>query len=94
MPLYLWAYGWRFFHRKLFRSYLALFDLERVDIHLATFTWERKVGKTGQITIGGHHQRYSVGRAYARQQILVRFDSYSSMSISLNRKSDVVLPET
>jgi hypothetical protein len=53
---------------------LALFDLKRVDNYLATFTWERKVGKTGQITIGGHHQRYSVGRAYARQQVLVRFD--------------------
>jgi transposase InsO family protein len=53
---------------------LALFDLERVDAHLATFTWKRKVGKTGQITIGGQHQCYSVGRAYARQQVLVRFD--------------------
>ena len=53
---------------------LALFDIKRVDRYLATFTWERKVGKTGQITIGGHHQRYSVGRAYQHQQILVRFD--------------------
>jgi hypothetical protein len=53
---------------------LALFDLKRVDNYLATFTWERKVGKTGQITIGGRHQRYSVGRAYAGQQVLVRFD--------------------
>jgi len=42
---------------------LALFDLKRVDAYLATFTWERKVGKTGQITIGGRHQRYSVGRS-------------------------------
>lgn len=53
---------------------LACFDLQRVDAYLATFTWERKVGQTGQITIGGRHQRYSVGRAYTRQQILVRFD--------------------
>ena len=53
---------------------LALFDLNQVDAHLSTFSWERKVGKTGQITLGGRHQRYSVGRAYARQQVLVRFD--------------------
>jgi hypothetical protein len=61
---------------RLFRPEheLALFDLNRVDAYLATFTWERKVGKTGQITLGGRHQRYSVGRLYAGQQILVRFD--------------------
>jgi transposase InsO family protein len=53
---------------------LALFDLARVDAYLATFTWTRKVGKTGQICIGGHHHTYSVGRHYARQQVLVRFD--------------------
>lgn len=53
---------------------LALFDLKRVDAYLATFTWERKVGKTGQITLGGRHQRYSVGRSYARQHVMVRFD--------------------
>lgn len=53
---------------------LALFDLQRVDAYLATFTWQRKVGKTGQITLGGRHQRYSVGRLYARRQVLVRFD--------------------
>jgi len=61
---------------RLFRPELelALFDLNRVDAYLATFTWERKVGKTGQITIGGRHQRYSVGRRYAHHQVLVRFD--------------------
>lgn len=53
---------------------LAIFDLKKVDDYLATFTWERKVGKTGQITIGGSHQTYSVGRAYARRHVLVRFD--------------------
>ena len=53
---------------------LALFDLHLVDAYLAQFTWERKVGKTGQICIGGHHQYYSVGRAFARQYVQVRFD--------------------
>jgi transposase InsO family protein len=53
---------------------LAHFDLRRVDTYLATFTWERKVGKTGQITLGGRHQSYTVGRLYAGQQVMVRFD--------------------
>jgi len=53
---------------------LRIFDLEKVDAYLATFTWGRKVGKTGQITLGGRHQTYSVGRAYARRRVLVRFD--------------------
>lgn len=53
---------------------LARFALKRVDAFLSTFTWTRKVGRTGQITIGGQNNRYSVGRDYARQQVLVRFD--------------------
>ena len=53
---------------------LALFDLKRVDAYLATFTWQRKVGKTGQICLGGHHEYYGVGRKYARRQVLVKFD--------------------
>jgi transposase InsO family protein len=62
--------------RRLFRPEheLALFDLNRVDAYLATFTWKRKVGKAGQITLGGRHKSYSVGRLYAGQQVLVRFD--------------------
>jgi transposase InsO family protein len=53
---------------------LALFDLRRVDAYLATFTWERIVGKTGQISLGKHHQYYRVGRRYGRQRVLIRFD--------------------
>ena len=53
---------------------LALFDLQRVDAYLAIYTWERKVGRCGQITLGGRNRRYSVGRTYAGQQIQVRFD--------------------
>jgi len=53
---------------------LADFRLERVDAFLTTFTWSRKVNKTGQICLGGHHQYYSVGRAYARKDVWVRFD--------------------
>jgi hypothetical protein len=51
---------------------LALFDLRRVDDYLATFTWERKVSKSGQVEIG--RGRYWIGRDYARQQVFVRFD--------------------
>jgi hypothetical protein len=51
---------------------LALFDLKRVDAYLAGFTWQRTVGKTGQIEVGRH--RYSVGRAHARGTVLIRFD--------------------
>jgi len=50
----------------------AVFDLQRVDAYLTGRTWERKVGKKGQIDIGG--KRYSVGCGYARRQVLVRFD--------------------
>jgi transposase InsO family protein len=35
---------------------LAHFDLGRIDHYLATFTWRRRVGKTGQLCIGGHHR--------------------------------------
>jgi transposase InsO family protein len=53
---------------------LAWFDLQAVDAGLAKLIWQRKVGKTGQITLSGAHEYYSVGRAYAHQQVLVRFD--------------------
>ncbi len=50
------------------------FDLQRVDAYLASFTWQRKVGKTGQICLGGRHEYYSVGRTYARHHVLIKFD--------------------
>jgi len=51
---------------------LAHFDLQRVDQFLARFTWERRVGKTGQVDIGSHV--YSVGRLHARKLVTIRFD--------------------
>lgn len=53
---------------------VACFDLHRVDRFLATLTWQRKVSKAGQISLGGHHEYYFVGRDYARRQVAVRFD--------------------
>jgi transposase InsO family protein len=52
----------------------ALFDLQRIDHFLAQFTWSRKVTASGQISLGGQHHYYSVGRAYADQLVWVRFD--------------------
>ena len=61
------------------RSYQAhlewvLFDLQRVDHFLAQFTWSRKVTASGQVSLGGQHHYYSVGRAYAQQLVWARFD--------------------
>jgi transposase InsO family protein len=53
---------------------LALFDLTRVDAYLATSYWVRKVGKTGQVNLGGHHQTYGIGRHHAGDYVQVRFD--------------------
>ncbi len=53
---------------------LAHFNLERVDSFLAGQSLERKVGKTGQISIGVHHSRYCVGRTWAGQVVQVYFD--------------------
>lgn len=52
----------------------ALFDLEQVDQCLAAVTCQRRVNKAGQISLGGRHEYYSVGRSYANQEVLVRFD--------------------
>ncbi len=53
---------------------LQRFDLERVDAYLAQWSGRRTVSATGQVCIGGWHQYYSVGRAYAHHQVLVCFD--------------------
>jgi hypothetical protein len=51
---------------------LLHFDLCRVDRYLAQFSWERRVGKTGQVDLGA--QVYSVGREHARKLVTVRYD--------------------
>lgn len=52
----------------------AAFSLERVDAFLASQAWERKVGKAGQISFRGKLDRFSIGRKFALQVVLVRFD--------------------
>lgn len=53
---------------------LESFDQQAVDAYLATCTWRRRVSLSGQVCFGGHDMHYSVGRAYARQHVLFRFD--------------------
>lgn len=53
---------------------VACFDLKRVDRLLASSTWQRRVGKNGQVSIGAHHRYYSVGRPYAGDDVHVCFD--------------------
>ncbi|OGO27112.1 MAG: hypothetical protein A2W33_07015 [Chloroflexi bacterium RBG_16_52_11] len=53
---------------------MLLFDLAKADAYLASLQFYRKVGKTGQITIGGEHDKYQVGPAFARQYVQINFD--------------------
>lgn len=55
---------------------LCRFDLDRVDRYLAAQTWSRRVGKTGQLCLGGWHQYYSIGRRHAGQRVRVTFDPH------------------
>jgi hypothetical protein len=51
---------------------LDLFDLKRVDEHLADHTWVRTMSEVGQVSLGGH--RYGLGKAWAGQTVSIRFD--------------------
>jgi hypothetical protein len=53
---------------------LSLFDLQRVDQYLASFTWVHRMSSSGQVAIGPHRTRYTVSRTHAGQDIEVRFD--------------------
>jgi transposase InsO family protein len=64
LPLRPWRPEWE----------LAHFDLQRLARYLAARAWVRRVGKNGQVCIGGHHRYYSVGRAHACEDVLVCFD--------------------
>jgi transposase InsO family protein len=54
---------------------LALFDLQHVFAYLATFTFERKVTRVGQVRLGD--QAYAIGRRYAGLGVRVRCDATS-----------------
>jgi hypothetical protein len=49
--------------------------MQRVFDFLATFTFDRKVNRNGQVTLKGIH--YTVGLAHKEKQIKVRLDANS-----------------
>ena len=55
---------------------LDIFSMQRVYEFLATQSWWRTVSSVGQSGIGGHY--YSVGIAYAHQDVKFRFDPQSA----------------
>lgn len=52
---------------------LELFDLKLVDAYLADFTWTRTCTSVGQLRM--RKVRYSLGQAWAYQQVSIVFDS-------------------
>lgn len=50
------------------------FDIERVFHFLAQGHWLRRVSKTGQVEF--FNQRWSTGRAYARQEVSIRLEDH------------------
>jgi hypothetical protein len=62
----------RAYHRGQER---ALCDLSRVDAFLAGGCWRRRADCNGVISLYGHGR--SIGRAWARQDVVVRFDAAS-----------------
>jgi len=69
---------------------LAVFDLRRVDAYLATLTWKRKVGKKGQVNLGGQTRKYLVGREYAGQRVVARFDHRDRTFVFYDGKGDEI----
>jgi hypothetical protein len=53
----------------------ALWDLARVDAFLARGCWRRRADSQGVISLYGHGR--SVGRCWARRELIVRFDAPS-----------------
>jgi transposase InsO family protein len=70
-----------------------LFDLSKTDALLAACSLERKVGKTGQITIGGEHEYYLVGRTFAHQFVQVRFDPQTRHFVAYLSGEEGILQE-
>jgi hypothetical protein len=66
----------------------ALWDLARVDRFLAGEFWRRRTDRNGVISIYGHNR--SVGRAWARQEVVVRFDESSRNWWVFNEVGEVV----
>ena len=66
----------------------AMWDLSRVDAFLARGCWRRQADGNGAISIYGHGR--AVGRAWARQELVVRFDASSRCWLVSNQDGEVV----
>jgi hypothetical protein len=53
----------------------VLFDLQRVDVYLSQWAWQRQVDSTGKISLA--NRNHLVDRAYRGQIVKVRFDPQS-----------------
>jgi hypothetical protein len=66
----------------------ALWDLCRVDAFLARGCWKRRVDCNGRISIYGHGR--SVGRAWAHQEVGLRFEASSRCWIASNQAGELI----
>jgi hypothetical protein len=66
----------------------AMWDLSRVDAFLARGFWRRHADGNGVISIYGHNR--AVGRAWARQDLVVRFDATTRCWLISDRDGETV----
>jgi hypothetical protein len=66
-----------------------LWSIERVRTYLAKGRWPRFVSKIGQITLYG--KAYRVGRAFAHQQVWLRFDGETNEWIIQNAEGKEII---
>jgi hypothetical protein len=65
-----------------------LWDLSRVDAFLARGCWTRHADRNGTISIYGHCR--AIGRAWAHQEVVVRFDASSRSWVISNQAGEVI----
>ncbi len=70
---------------------LALFDMQRVYDYLATFTFERKITASGQVSLG--HRLYAIGRVHAGKLVLVHLDAKKRQWVVLPKPADETAKE-
>ena len=75
-------HGYRRAHEK------AMWDLSRVDAFLARGCWRRHADRNGTISIYGHCR--AVARAWAQQELVVRFDASSRCWLVSNQEGEMV----
>ena len=66
----------------------AIWDLARVDAFLARGCWRRHADRKGTISIYGHCR--AVGRAWAHQELVVRFAASSRCWLVSNQNGELV----